>query len=246
MLLSRCVMSACLAVVFLLSGSAALKAQSVQPVISEYTDHAAGWFEVTNNSTLADVVILEPKSFSIAPDGTGEFRFLDSSIHVELSTTSLRLEPQQTARIFYKVTTDIAPAWLCIYASFSPAKKTQGLTVRMMLPHTVYVYQRLPLPKEAVDVGKVWYDSAKHIVHCELTNNSSLAGRAQAVEVVGGHATASLGGFPMLPHMQRILSVDWTSGEPPRSVEIIFDRFSLKHEVDLAGAGDAVALPGSH
>ena len=206
-------------------------AQSVQPLIAEYTEHAEGWFEVTNNTAAPSVVILEPKSFSIQSDGVGQFRPLDPEIHLQLSMTSVRLEPQQTARVFYKVSAERAPVWLCIYSSFTPAKRSPGLTVRILLPHTIYVYQRQPLPKEAIDGGQAWYDSATHRVQLQLTNNSSMAGRAESIEVNGSHAFTTAGGFPMLPHTERIVSVDWSDKQPPESIEVIFEHFSLKYPV---------------
>ncbi len=215
----------------LLAFSSVAMAQSVQPLISEYTEHAEGWFEVTNTESAASVVILEPKSFSIRPDGVGEFRPLDPEIHLELSTTSMRLEPRQSARVFYKVSAERAPVWLCIYSSFTPAKRTSGLTVRVLLPHTIYVYQHQPLPKEAIDAGQAWYDPANHRVQLELTNNSSLAARAESIEVAGSGAFTTAGGFPVLPHTERVLSVDWTDKQPPQTIEVVFEHFSLKYPI---------------
>jgi hypothetical protein len=71
-------------------------AQTVQPVISEYQLKADGKFALTNGTLAPMVVVLEPKSFSITPDGQGVFRPLDRAIHVELSAMSARLEPGQT------------------------------------------------------------------------------------------------------------------------------------------------------
>lgn len=204
-----------------------LRAQSVQPLIAEYTDHASGFFEVTNSSLEPSVVVLEPKSFSIDEDGTGEFRALDPSIHLELSMTSVRLEPHQTARVFYKVSADTVPAWLSIYAGFSPLKAHAGLNVRILLPHTIYLYQRQPLQKSAIEMEEVRYDAGTHIVTCALTNRSTMAGRAASVEVSGQHASASQGGFPMLPHERRVLSIEWTSPQAPRNIAIEFPRFSV-------------------
>ncbi|MGI4831371.1 MAG: hypothetical protein ACRYFU_24800, partial [Janthinobacterium lividum] len=138
--------------------------------------------------------MLEPKSFSIQEDGEGIFRDLDPSIHLELSATSFRLEPRQTARVFYKVNAGSLPAWLCIYATFSSAKKQPGINVRLMLPHTIYVYQRVPLAANAISVGRIYYDKELHHVVCEITNVSESADRAQSVEVTGKHASASVGG----------------------------------------------------
>jgi hypothetical protein len=206
-------------------------AQSVQPLISEYTERASGSFDVTNTSTAPNVVQLEPKSFTITRDGTGEFHALDSSIHLELSMTSIRLEPKQTAHVFYKVSAENVPAWLCIYASFSPLKRTSGVNVRIMLPHTIYLYQKQPLQKTALEVGNVYYNAATHKVTAEIINTSPNAGRAASVEVSGHDAFTSEGGFPILPHQTRMLSIDWTSPQEPRNLSIDFEHFSVKRTV---------------
>ncbi len=209
-------------------------AQTVQPLIAEYTEHGEGSFEVTNTGLAASVVVLEPKSFSIRPNGVADFRPLDDSIHLELSATSFRLEPRASARVFYRATAEKAPAWFSIYASFAPAKAAKGLSVRVMLPHTVYLYQKRPLSKGAVEFKRAWFDAAAHTVTCEIANESGMAGRAEAVEAIGGHASASAGGFPLLPHAERVVSLDWTASEPPQTVEIDFERFSLKLPVSAA------------
>ena len=206
-------------------------AQNVSPIIAEYTAKAAGSFEVTNSSLAPAVVVLEPKSFKIREDGEGEFRDLDASIHLELSATSLRLEPRQSARIFYKVAPDRLPAWLCIYATFSPVKKKEGINVRMMLPHTVYVYQRLPLATADMTVGRIRYDAELHHVLCEITNDSEGAGRALSVEVTGKHGSVSAGGFPMLPHEDRVITIDWHEQGAPDKIDIQFEHFSIKRPI---------------
>lgn len=207
------------------------RAQNISPVIAEYSDRAAGSFEVINSGLVPAVVVLEPKSFSIQEDGEGVFRDLDPSIHLELSATSFRLEPRQTARVFYKVNADSLPAWLCIYATFSSAKKQPGINVRLMLPHTIYLYQRAPLAAEAISVGRISYDKELHHVLCEITNESERAGRAQSVEVSGKHASASAGGFPLLPHQKRVVSVDWHEDSVPEKIDIEFEHFSIKRAV---------------
>ncbi|MGI4758168.1 MAG: hypothetical protein ACRYGF_15135 [Janthinobacterium lividum] len=201
--------------------------------MAEYTGHAVGSFEVTNTSLAPAVVMLEPKSFSIDLDGKGEFRPLDAAIHLDLSTASLRLEPHQSARVFYKVDAENAPAWLCIYASFMSAKKSVGVNVRIMLPHTIYIYQKQNLDREAIHIESVRYDPVAHKVLCSLTNRSEMAGRASLVEVTGEHAEESQGGFPMLPHQRRLITVDWPSSHKPRQLGIDFEHFSLKLPVEL-------------
>ena len=215
-------------------GSAGLTAQTVQPLVAEYSEHGAGSFEVTNSSLSPSIVVLEAKSFTITADGTALFHALDPAIHLDLSNTSLRLEPKQTARVFYKVTADSVPAWLCIYASFSSLKKNPGLNVKVMLPHTIYLYQKQPLTKASLTLSDVHYDADKKEVIGELTNQSAMAGRAASVEVSGPHSSSSQGGFPLLPHQHRTLAIEWKSDQPPRDLAIDFAHFSLKQPVGQA------------
>ena len=210
----------CMWALLLLFSFQSTKAQNISPVIAEYSDRAAGSFEVINSGLAPAVVVLEPKSFSIKEDGEGIFRDLDPSIHLELSATSVKLEPRQTARI-----------WLCIYATFSSAKKQPGINVRLMLPHTIYLYQRVPLSADAISVGPISYDKELHHVLCEITNESERAGRAQSVEVTGKHASAAAGGFPMLPHQKRVVSIDWHEDSLPEKLDIEFEHFSIKRAV---------------
>ena len=208
-------------------------AQSISPVIAEYKEKASGSFTVTNDTGVAMAVILEPKSFSIDEAGKGSFRQLDSKIHLEMSQNSLRLEPRETATVFYKVTVDVAPQWLTVYAVFSPLHMGPGLNVKIMLPHTVYVYQKDDLQREAIKVEAVSYDAAKHRVECVVTNESGRAGRATGALVEGEHTSADGPGFPLLPHQPRKLSIEWTSDKLPKTVEIDFARFTVKRPVDV-------------
>jgi hypothetical protein len=101
---------------------------------SEYQLKADGKFALTNGTLTPMIVVLEPKSFSITPDGQGVFRSLDRAIHVELSAMSARLEPGQTYYVFYKAHADQLPAWFTVYSTFSSLQHHPGLDVRIMLP----------------------------------------------------------------------------------------------------------------
>ena len=219
-----------------------VSAQSVQPVIAEYTDHAAGSFQVTNTTLVPMAVVLEPRSFSIEEDGRGVFRELDPAIHLELSASSLRLEPKQTATVFYRASAESAPAWLCIYATFTPFHPSPGINVRIMLPHTVYLYQHHPLFREALRVESLAYDAEHHQVICEIVNDGRDAGRAESVNISGPHSHAVGAGFPLLPHSSRRLTVEWTGAQPPDRVEIAFPNFTLKLPVAPSSATLATAL----
>lgn len=204
------------------------RGQSVQPIISEYSGRADGVFEVTNSGITPEIVLFEPKSFDVLPDGSGVFRTLDSGIHLDLSATSVRLEPQQTARIFYKVRSDRLPAWLCIYAAFTSLKRSEGMNVRIMLPHTVYVYQKDKFPRDALHVSNARFEPAQHRIVCDLENVSDFATRAEQIEVIAAHDSAEQGGFPVLPQHKRTLSIEWKSDHTPEQLLLHFPRFDIK------------------
>jgi hypothetical protein len=203
-------------------------AQSIQPVISEYTGTADGKFELTNNTLTPMAVVLEPKSFSIGPNGRGAFRGLDPTTHVDLSTMSVVLEPQQTYYVFYKAHSDTLPAWFTVYAVFSPVKKDEQVKVRVMLPHTVYLYQKKPFDKEAVDFQHATYLAGQDTVVFDLDNLSPALVRVAGIRVVGGKSSVDASGFPLLPHSPRHLEIPWKETNPPSYVVLHFPHFDLK------------------
>ena len=216
-----------LACACMLLGSSAF-AQTVQPVISEYQLKADGKFALTNGTLTPMVVVLEPKSFSITPDGQGVFRTLDHDIHVELSAMSARLEPGQTYYVFYKARADQLPAWFTIYSTFSSVRHNPGLDVRIMLPHTVYLYQKRPLNKEEINLPPAtWHSDTKTIV-CDVENHGTSLVRVQEVRISGPHASETTAGFPLLPLGRRHLEFTWEEKQPPDSLQLRFEHFTLK------------------
>jgi hypothetical protein len=71
---------------------------------------------------------------------------------------SARLEPGQTYYIFYKAHADHLPAWFTVYSTFSPLQHGPGMDVRIMLPHTVYLYQKKPLAKEEINIASATWE----------------------------------------------------------------------------------------
>jgi ABC-type transport system substrate-binding protein len=220
------------AVLALFQGTMA-PAQTVQPVIVEYTGKAAGRFQVTNTSLAPMAVVLEPKSFSIGSDGKGKFRALDPTIHVDLSTMSFRLEPQQSYYIFYKAQADTLPAWFTVYAVFSPVAREDGLKLRIMLPHTVYLYQKKPVNKDAIRIQQAVYRVGTNTVVCDIDNQSSSLVRVQEVHVVGGKESVQADGFPLLPGSPRHLEISWKQPDPPSYLLLRFPHFVLKEPLSI-------------
>ena len=122
-------------------------AQTIRPVISEYTAKVAkGSIELVNPGLTPLTVIVEPKSFSVSETGDISYRPLDKTIQLKLSAMSFQIPPQQSYFIFYEARAEDLPAWFVIYASIGGFRKTSaGMNIRLDLPHTVYI-----LPKHSV------------------------------------------------------------------------------------------------
>ncbi len=215
-------------------GNIRAQAQTISPIIVEYHQKGSGKILLTNDTLTPLMVVLQPESFSITPDGKAIYRPLDRGIHVELSTTSLRLMPKQQFYVFYKTSADSLPAWYTIYATFSPAQASNGLTVRIMLPHTVYLLQKQPLAKDDVHAGPATYDPAKKLVVCDIENTSKAYGRMRDGSVQASHESAPIDGFPLLPGQPRHLEIPWTGKNTPDSMTLHFDHFQIKLPVSAA------------
>jgi hypothetical protein len=206
----------------------------VQPVIQEYKVKAEGKFALTNNTLTPMAVVLEPKSFSITPDGNGVYRPLDPGIHVELSTMSFRIEPKQTYYVFYKARADKLPAWFTVYSVFSSLQHGSGLDVRILLPHTVYLYPKKPLQEREVHVSQAAYLAKSKKIVCDLQNDGVDLGRVQEVRVTSGRESATAAGFPLLPGGRRHVEVSWTGKEEPQILLLRFEHFTLKQPLSTS------------
>ena len=175
-------------------------AQQIQPVIMEYKNKAEGKFTVINNTLEPMAVVLEPKSFSISPDGRGTFRNLDPTIHVQLSTMSVKLQPLQSYTVFYKADAESFPAWFTIYSTFSAARSGASISVRVQLPHTVYLYQSKPISKDEIHIVNARYSTTTHKLICDMINTGKSLTRVQEVRTSGVHIEPlTLAGFRCCP-----------------------------------------------
>jgi hypothetical protein len=211
-------------------------AQTISPVIVEYTDKADGRFQLYNDADVPLTVVVEPHSFSVDSTGRATFRKLDPGLHVELSSTSFRLAPKQTYYVFYKATTETFPNWFCIYATVTGTTTATGLKLALELPHTVYL-----LGHKSVDQSQVSWDRAeitlkgdKRMISAEVENHGSQFSRVQEVEVVSSSGKQTFGGFPLFPGQHRQIELDWDQPGVPQQVVLKFSHFKM--ESDLKNA----------
>lgn len=229
----------------ILAGTAAC-AQTVSPIIVEYKQKGEGKILLTNDTLTPLVVVLQAQSFSIAPDGTAIYRSLEPGIHVDLSTSSVRLQPRQEYYVFYKTRADSLPAWYTIYATFSAAQRGPGINLRIMLPHTVYLYQKRPLQKTEVSVQHLLWDPARAVVICDIENTGRSYGRMREGSLLAGKESAPVNGFPLLPGSPRHLEIPWTGKAAPEQIVLRFDRFDIKMPLSEGATSRVASLRESH
>ncbi len=218
---------------FLILGRCALS-QTVSPVIVEYIGNAEGRIALTNNTLVPLAVVLEPRSFSVTPDGKGVYRPLDPEIHVKLSSMSDRIDPGQTHYVLYKAKADRLPAWFSIFSTFSAIGRTSDLDVRILLPHTVYVYaRRTQSNNEILEVRESNYHRDSGKIVCEIENNTRDLERVEEVRAVSGAKSITSPGFPLLPGAKRHLEVEWKESDPPRDLILEMDRSTVKLKLGL-------------
>lgn len=206
------------------------RAQTVKPVIVEYTGSAKGKIELVNNGLQPTNVLIEPRSFSITEDGVGVFEPLAKNIHLKLSAMSLRIPPGQGRYVFYEVKADALPAWFVIYSTFAGPTRQAGINIRLDLPHTVYLLQKQPLQRQDVSLESLKYIPSQRQIVVTLVNTSSKLGRVLEWQVGAKATKSSNAGFPLLPQSRRLLVVPWESADPPQTFWVRFAHFSLKEE----------------
>lgn len=206
-----------------------LSAQSVSPPIAEYQEKARSSFQLQNASIFPITVVLEVRGFTITDRGDVVDVPLDTSrIRVKLSEMSFRLPPRASHTIFYEATSDSVPTWFNILSAMSGVRTSNGLNVRILLPHVVYLNQKQPLRKEEVAIRTFEYDGVAKKAWVELENLGPHLGRVQQLTVSDGRkASETGGGFPLLPHRFRRAMVDWDGATAPSRLSLRFSRFSI-------------------
>jgi len=184
-------------------------------------------------------------------------RLLDSDIHIKLSTTSFRIQPQQTYYVFYEATAPHTPAWFVIYANFTgfAFRTAQGMNVRLQLPHTVYLLPKHSVEKSELHVLRADLDATENKVILEVENTGANFGRILQTHLLYSKKRQEAPGFPVFPHSKRILEVPLeqkAEGENvPVEVSLELEKFKLEQKLqrhnstESASGAPASALVGT-
>jgi hypothetical protein len=231
----------------LLALNRASLAQTVRPLINELGNPAKGRVEYVNDSLTPLNVVLEPKSFTVSETGEISYRPLDANVHLKLSTTSFRIQPQQTYYVFYEASSPQSPTWFVIYAAFSgfPFRTAQGMNVRLELPHTVYLLPKQSVEKPEVRIERAELSRSENKVLLEVENTGNNFGRVLETQLVYSKKKQEAPGFPIFPHSKRILEVNLdekTEGENvPVAVTLQFQNFKVEEKLQRRDAPVAPA-----
>jgi hypothetical protein len=220
-----------------------VRAQSVSPPIAEYREKARASFNVSNRSVFPLTVVLQAKGFVVNEEGELRDVPLDTTrVHVKLSVLSFRLQPRQTYTVFYEARADSAPAWFNIWSAITGARTESGISVRIELPHVVYLNQRQRLQEADVRLVSAVHRPGDRRVTIELENVSPRIGRAQSIVVSAPRAKSSAGpAFPLFPTSRRRVVVPWEQADRPARVEVRFDGFRLA--TDMIATDTTSAAP---
>lgn len=223
-------------------------AQSVSPPIAEYQERARSSFQLHNASIFPITAVLEVRGFRITEQGEVIDTPLDTSrIHVKLSEMSFRIPPRGSRTVFYEAGGDSLPAWFNILSALTGTRTANGLNVRILLPHVVYLNQKQPLRKEEVAIRQFEFDRAAGKVRVQLENLGPHLGRVYQVNVGNRrNPPQSAGAFPLMPHSRRWVEVDWKDTAAPNHLLLRFSRFTidtLLSPVPASLAADSVAVP---
>lgn len=119
----------------------AVHCQTLSPVIGE-GGHGKinGQFTVTNNGIKPIVVTVEPVSFGLKASGSVVARVLDSNTEVKLGETSAKIGAQQAHTFDYSVRCNSSePCTTALLASTVAGRTTEGLQMRIVLTHVLYI-----------------------------------------------------------------------------------------------------------
>jgi hypothetical protein len=227
----------------------AASAQTVRPVINELSNPAKGHVEYVNGGIVPLNVVLEAKSFTVSDTGEISYRPLDPNIHLKLSTTSFRIQPQQTYYVYYEANSPQSPNWFVIYAAFSgfAFRTAQGMNVRLQLPHTVYLLPKQSVEKPEVHVNRAELDVTKNRVTLEVENTGNNFGRILETYLLYSNKKQEAPGFPIFPHSKRILEIPLEqkaeNENVPVDVSFQFDKFKVEEK--LRRASTVAAVPDS-
>lgn len=214
-------------------------AQTVRPVVDENIvkgpgKKASGRIEYVNDSLQTLNVVLESRSFTVSDTGELSYRPLDSGIYVKFSSSSFKIPPKQNYYVFYQAWADAVPSWFVVYATFSgfSQKTREGLSLQVLLPHTIYLLPKQSVRKEELVVKIAEYHPQDKKIVVRVENTGPAFGRVLQADVTSAKGKATSNGFPVFPHREREVEIPWEADDGPAKLVLQLEHFRLEHAVE--------------
>lgn len=215
-------------------------AQEVGPPVVEYKGRGIGSFEVRNNGLFPMNVVIEP--FGFVQDSLGKITYTPfdaDRVRLRLSAMSLRLPPRASLSVSYEVASDSVPAWFVITSTFHGTRR-QGVNYNFQLPHVVYLHQKAAVRNDELQLTDLSYDRAARQARFKLRNASGgLTRCGEGTLSATGGSRAPIAAFPLFPHFERWVLVDWPHAEPPTKVRLLCSGGELTFDGRPITAGGA-------
>jgi len=217
----------------LLIASRPAQAQTIRPIVSEYSLQARGRVEVVNDSDRPLNVVIEPHGFSVTDSGEVLEQPFPAGVQLELSATSLRLPPRQSRFVFYEARAERGPVWFVLYANFTgfPAREFSGINVQLELPHIVYLLPKESWKRTDLHVTSVDVQPDKGLVALVVENTGASFGRVASLQIEGLRRKMTVPGFPLFPGRQRRIEIPWDGTDRPASVDVKTKDFSFTERI---------------
>lgn len=215
-----------------------LQAQTVRPlidenIVQERDKKAKGKIEYVNDSFEPLTVTLDTQSFTVSDTGEISYTPLNSSIHVKLSAASFRILPKQSYLVFYEASADAIPAWFVVYATFAGYKEktAEGLNIHLLLPHTIYLLPKQGIKREELVVKTARYDPQSKVVTVRVQNTGAAFCRVLEADVSSRSDQETTNGFPVFPHGEREIEINWPHSPGPAKVTLELQPFRLEQAI---------------
>jgi hypothetical protein len=124
-----------------------------------------------------------------------------------------------------------------VYATFSgfSEKTRQGLSLNVLLPHTIYLLPKQGVRKDELLVKIAAYHPEDKKVIVRIENTGPSFGRVLEADVTCNKGKAVSNGFPVFPHSQREMEIPWEASDGPAKLVLRLKHFRLEHGIEVAG-----------
>jgi hypothetical protein len=105
------------------------------------------------------------------------------------------------------------------------------MTIRLELPHTVYLLPKRSVEKSDVLVERLEFSPSDKKLILEVQNTGENFGRVQQTFVTFGKKRAEAPGFPMFPHSKRVLEIPLEQDAEPGGIVLQFRDFKIEESL---------------